>query len=224
VILHCLVEKNLRVFMALRGLAEQEGMGSPSLILARTITESEADLQYMRANGFPEMIERFWRFNYAAAKGDLDSVRAGEDEPLVPELQELESKIDQVVQQYRGDFYRKKDELWHSWAKEMTYEKKMQWLVEHGEQDPEIARGRLLFYTVASRNTHVSPSSILHYMADDDRFREHDAWEREMALQFGITALAGIAILVAQQRSDQHLEDRIDVALEPLVPRTTSSG
>jgi hypothetical protein len=124
VILFCLVEKNLRVFMALRELAEQEGMGSPSLILARTVTETEADLQYMHANGLPEMIERFWRFNYAAAKEDLGSVRSSGDEPGIPELRELETKIDEVVQQYRGEFYKKKDELWHSWSREITYEKK----------------------------------------------------------------------------------------------------
>jgi hypothetical protein len=59
-------------------------------------------------------------------------------------------------------------------------------------------------------------------MADDNRYSEHDAWEREIALQFGITAMAGIAVLVAQYRGDRQLEEQTYAVLEPLVPRPTA--
>ncbi len=43
-------------------------MGGVCQALARTIVESALALEYMEAEGLDKMLERFWRFNFAAMK------------------------------------------------------------------------------------------------------------------------------------------------------------
>ena len=208
-------EKNLGVLIALRRLAVEPGMGAASLILARTILEAMIGLEYMRVRGLDAWVGRFWRFHLSASREDMDYLREGGVDLGAVGLGDFAAKVDEGVEEYSDELMFRPGELARSWAR-MDCEKMIQWLAGQGEISAEYARDLVQVYRLGSRHTHLSPVTIGWFLHDSASFREHDAWEREMALHHGMMAMAIMATTVAQRRGDQGLVDAIETTVAPL--------
>jgi len=103
-ILLAIQEKNFGVLVALRQLAVQDGMGPASIILARTIVETAVGLEYMQASGLEETMDKFWRFNIATAKQDLDYLREAGVDFHTEQLSELSNKVEANFDKRRDEF------------------------------------------------------------------------------------------------------------------------
>jgi hypothetical protein len=209
-VLYALQEKNAAVLLGLRWLATREWMGSPCMILARTIQEAAVGMVYWEKKDLEKRTGNYWRFIIAALKGELDRRRERGEDLSEPKVAAFAAQVDAAYNRYRKKFETNKGERKHNPDAPLLYHGMVEWLREQGELDEFGESWLKQDYEQASGHVHLNPSSIFHHMGTDETFSATDLNLRYNALKTGLAAMYDIAKVVQRKAGNTAVVDLLE--------------